>query len=116
MQQSLQYFLTTSTPGQAGAFSTKVEPAPLATNAVEHLAWFALVAQALLPMRSLYSAPGIAHSQERLCYSYRRISTGRMREAARAGINVAPTLIASAAAAIHTASRALAWNGTNGTE
>src|ERR1700687_354570 len=34
-------------------------------------------------------------------YSYRRISTGRMREAARAGSNVAATLMASAAA-IHT--------------
>jgi hypothetical protein len=40
-------------------------------------------------------------------YSYRRISTGKMREAARAGINVAATLMANAAAAIHAPSRAL---------
>jgi hypothetical protein len=45
-------------------------------------------------------------------YSYRRISTGKMREAARAGISVAATLIASAAAAIQMASKKLAWNGT----
>src|ERR1700730_10462249 len=43
-----------------------------------------------------------------LRYSYRKISTGRIREAARAGISVAATLMASAAAAIQTASSALA--------
>ena len=40
-------------------------------------------------------------------YSYRNISTGKMREAARAGINVATTLMAREAAAIHMPSSAL---------
>src|SRR2546422_7959733 len=48
-------------------------------------------------------------------HSYRRISTGKIRAAERAGISVAPMLMAMAAAAIHTASRALGLKGTNGT-
>lgn len=38
-------------------------------------------------------------------HSYRRISIGRMREAARAGKSVAATLMKSAAAAIQSASK-----------
>lgn len=45
-------------------------------------------------------------------YSYLRISTGRMRAAARAGTSVATRLIPSAAAAIQNASDGLAWKGT----
>ena len=45
-------------------------------------------------------------------YSKRRISTGKMRAAERAGKIVAAMLIISAAAAIHMASSAFAWNGT----
>ena len=45
-------------------------------------------------------------------YSYRKISTGKIREAARAGISVAAALMARAAAAIHIPSSALVWNGT----
>jgi len=49
---------------------------------------------------------------EPVTYSYRRISTGKIREAARAGISVAATLMARAAAAIHMPSSTLVWNGT----
>jgi len=45
-------------------------------------------------------------------YSNLRISTGRMRAADRAGSKVAPMLIASAAAAIHSESNPFAWKGT----
>jgi hypothetical protein len=45
-------------------------------------------------------------------YSKRRISTGRMRDAERAGKIVAAMLINSAAAAIQIASSAFVWNGT----
>jgi hypothetical protein len=45
-------------------------------------------------------------------HSKRRISTGRIRAAARAGRSVAATQIATAAAAIQTASSPLEWNGT----
>src|SRR5580704_4093964 len=47
-------------------------------------------------------------------YSKRRISTGRMRDAERAGKSVAAMLMKSAAAAIHIASSEFAWNGTYG--
>ena len=45
-------------------------------------------------------------------YSKRRISTGKMRDAERAGKIVAAMLMKSAAAAIQIASSAFAWNGT----
>jgi hypothetical protein len=45
-------------------------------------------------------------------HSKRRISTGNIRAAARAGRSVAATQIATAAAAIQTASSPLEWNGT----
>jgi len=47
-------------------------------------------------------------------YSKRRICTGKIFAAARAGTIVAAMLMANAAAAIHTESSALAWNGTYG--
>jgi hypothetical protein len=49
-------------------------------------------------------------------YSYRRISTGCMRAADRAGTIVDAALISNAAADIHSASAAFGWNGTYGTE
>jgi hypothetical protein len=55
----------------------------------------------------LNSAPKAKES-----YSKRRISTGKMRVAERAGKIVAAMLINSAAAAIHMASSAFAWKGT----
>ena len=47
-------------------------------------------------------------------YSKRRICTGKIFAAARAGTIVAAMLMANAAPAIHTESSAFAWNGTYG--
>jgi hypothetical protein len=57
-------------------------------------------------------ACGWACQRARQNYSKRRISTGRMRDAERAGKSVAATLMNSAAAAIQIASDEFAWNGT----
>jgi hypothetical protein len=69
MQQSRRHFPAASTSRPGGTFNVKTEAAPIAANAVEHLARFALVAKALLAVRCLRNAPDIAHSQEWLCYS-----------------------------------------------
>jgi hypothetical protein len=45
-------------------------------------------------------------------YSYRRISTGRSRAAARAGIIVATTEMPIATIVIHKPSKTLGWKGT----
>ena len=52
--------------------------------------------------------PRVSHPEALVGYSNRKISTGRILDAERAGSTVAAMLIASAAAAIHKASNPLA--------
>jgi hypothetical protein len=61
-----------------------------------------------LSSSTIHSCPSKSHPEALVGYSNRKISTGRILDAERAGSTVAAMLIASAAAAIHKASNPLA--------
>jgi len=61
-----------------------------------------------LSSSTVHQLPRVSHPEALVGYSNRKISTGRIFDAERAGSTVAAMLIASAAAAIHKASNPLA--------